>query len=269
MSMKPAILLVAFGTSVPTGREALINIDKLARGRFAGTEIRWAYTSRFIRRKLARQGQHYDSPRMALTRLHEDGYTHVAVQSLHVAAGAEFHDLARTVRQVRRGPDALAAISLGKPLLSRYQDLQRVVAATLNALPEHEPGDAIILMGHGNDHGHGEMALAAAAATFSLANPMAMLATVEGEPAFATVLKKCRQQQPRRALLLPFMTVAGDHAANDLAGDDADSWKCQLRAIGIDCTPVLRGLGENNNVVNVWMDHLQAALTELQAGASA
>ncbi len=261
--MRKGILLVAFGTISQKSRLAYDNIDGLATERFHDTEIRWAYTSSFIRRKLAKQGKSYDSPLIALDRMREDGFTHVAVQSLHIDAGTEFHDLAKTARTYKSGPNAFDAIALGKPLLDRHDDMAQVVEATLRHLPERKPGDAVILMGHGNHHGTGNSAFPAAATAFMEAYPLAFLGTVAGHPTLDDVLELCRTHSPKRAFLVPFMSVAGDHARNDLAGDDGDSWKSALEELGIECVPVLTGLGEYDGVVDIWLDHLQNALDAL------
>ncbi|MFA4943915.1 MAG: sirohydrochlorin cobaltochelatase [Lentisphaeria bacterium] len=263
-SGKKGILLVAFGTSVPEARVALDAIGAAAKKRFPTTEIRWAYTSAVIRRKLASAGETLDSPAVALARLRQDGFTHVAVQSLHIAAGSEYHDLAQTVALFRAGPDAFQRLELGQPLLFRRADLDRVVAGVLAALPPHQPGDAIVLMGHGNARGDGDLTFLATAASFQKAAPLAFLGTVEGQPTFEDVLAQCRRHRPKRALLVPFMLVAGDHARNDLAGPEADSWKSQLEQLGVKCIPVFAGLGENEAARNVWLDHLGEAFAKLE-----
>jgi sirohydrochlorin cobaltochelatase len=263
--MKQGILLVTFGTSMPEAKAAFENIDRMARTRFPGQEIRWAYTSSIIRRKLARQGESIDSPLIALARMREAGFTHVAVQSLHVAAGAEYHDLAQTVAKFRTGPNAFERITLGKPLLVRRADLETVVDAQLAALPERRGDDAVVLMGHGNAHGRGDMTFLAAAAAFQAAEPHAFLGTVEGQPTLDDVLVQLKAAKPKRAWLVPFMSVAGDHARNDLAGDEPDSWKSVIAGLGIECMPVLKGMGEYDGIVVIWMNHLAdawAALTE-------
>ncbi len=261
--MKQAILLVAFGTSKPEARVAFENIDRLARSRFPQKEIRWAYTSSMIRRKLAKQGEFLDSPLVALAKLQEEKYTHVAVQSLHIAAGAEYHDLAKTVASFRTGPNAFQDIALGKPLIVRRSDLDSVVKALLDSLPARDPGDAVVMMGHGNSTGRNDMLFLAADAAFREADPAAMLATVEGQPNLTDVTDRLEQVKAKRALLVPFMSVAGDHARNDLAGPEEDSWRSVISALGIECIPVLKGMGEYDVVVTVWLDHLQSALDSL------
>ena len=261
--MKTAILLVSFGTSSPAARDTFTNITRLTRKRFPDTEIRWAYTSTIIRRKLARQGETIESPVAAMARLHEDGYTHVAVQSLHVAAGAEYHDLAKQVSLFRTAPSAFTKIALGRPLILRHDDLTRTVDALLADLPPREAGDALVLMGHGHDSGRGDMLYLAAAAAFQHADTGAFLGTIDGVPTLDDVVAQLQRHAPARAYLIPFMSVAGAHAQQDLAGNAATSWKSVISALGIECVPVLKGMAEIDDIVAVWIDHLATAVQRL------
>ena len=90
---KKGILLVAFGSSLPEAQVSFRNIDKKVKTAFPDIPVRWAYTSSIIRKKLAKQGNHLDSPEVALAKMMDEGFTHVAVQSLHTIGGEEFHDL--------------------------------------------------------------------------------------------------------------------------------------------------------------------------------
>ena len=257
--MKKAILLVAVGTSKPQARAAFNNIDRLTRGRFPQTELRWAFTSTMVRRRLSKQGEASDSPLIALAKLREEDFTHVAVQSLHIAPGAESHDLAATASSFRYGPNAFEKITLGKPLVARRSDLDSVVKALLAALPAREPADAVVMMGHGNSTGRGDMLFLAADAAFRSAEPAAILGTIEGQPTLTDVTNRLQQLQAKRALLVPFMTVAGNHARKNLAGSGDDSWKSVISALGIKCVPILKGMGEYDAVASVWVNHLQLA----------
>jgi len=260
IQQKTGILFVAFGTSMPKARAALDNVEVIAEKRYPGAEIRWAYTSVVIRRKLAKQGIELDSPVMALAKMREEGFTHVAVQSLHVVAGAEYHDLARTVVKVASAPDSFEKITLGKPLLMRRDDADRVVKAIIENLPPRQDGDAVVLMGHGNENGLGEMAFVAMAARLQKADRLAFLGTIEGVPTRDDMLAQLQEAKPKRAFLVPLMLVAGTHAGNDLTGSGKDSWASQIGQLGIECVPVLQGLGENPGVAAVWLDHLETAL---------
>ena len=263
---KTGILLVTFGTSIPEAAVAFDNIAKRAADRFPGTPVRWAYTARIIRRKLARGGKQIDSPSLALARMHDEGFTHVAVQSLHVIAGAEYDELAETVQAFGDGPNAFRQIVIGLPLLASLADLERVAGLVLAALPaERQAGDAVVLMGHGSEHHPADLAYTAAASVVSRMDALAFLGTVEGHPTLEDVLAQCKSAKVTKAYLVPFMSVAGDHARNDLAGDEEDSWKSVLEKAGIACVPVLRGMAENDAIVDVWLDHLAEKLEILKA----
>ncbi len=143
---KVGILLVAFGSSQPGAQISFENIDNNTRAAYPGIPVRWAYTSHIIRKKLAKQGKHLDSPEVALAKMQDEGFTHVVVQSLHTIGGAEYHDLRRTVGGFQR-------ILLGYPLLATQEDMQLAVAAILKTIPKHrQKGDAVVLMGHGTHH---------------------------------------------------------------------------------------------------------------------
>jgi sirohydrochlorin cobaltochelatase len=94
------------------------------------------------------------------------------------------------------------------------------------------------------------------------------VATVEGQPTFAEVKETLAGKGVKRAYLVPLMTVAGDHAKNDMAGDGPDSWKSQLQAIGVASVPVLKGLAEFDPIVELWLDNLKAAMAQVRSSGS-
>ena len=149
---KVGILLVAFGSSEKSAQISFENIDKKVKATYAGIPVHWAYTSHIIRKKLAKQGIHLDSPEMALAKMQDEKYTHVAVQSLHTIGGAEYHDLRRTVAAFKV-MGAFQKIILGYPLLATQKDMQRSVDAILKTIPkDRKKEDAVVLMGHGTHH---------------------------------------------------------------------------------------------------------------------
>ena len=115
---KVGILLVAFGSSLPSAQVSFENIDKTVKATFKGMPVRWAYTSAIIRNKLAKQGEVLDSVAMALAKMTDEGFTHVAVQSLHTIRGEEYDDLARTARAFEGMPNGIEHIVIGTPLIS-------------------------------------------------------------------------------------------------------------------------------------------------------
>lgn len=252
---KVGILLVAFGTSEASARGAFDNIDRLVKAAFPDTPVRWAYTSHIIRKKLARQGQVLDSPVTALAKMMDQNFTHVAVQSLHTMAGAEFHDLQRTIR----GFEAMGGfqkIMLGLPLMATQEDMQKITAAVIAAVPEaRKKNEAVVLMGHGTHHPANAF-YAALMYQLQLEDPNLFVGTVEGYPGIDLLQAQMARKGIKKAYLMPYMAVAGDHAKNDMAGDEADSWKSILTKAGIRCVPVLKGTAEYDSFANIWVGHL-------------
>ena len=117
-SIKKAILLVAFGTSDPEAARAFELVEKRARERFPDVEMRWAYTSKMIRTKLSKQGKRLDSPETAFAMLMDEGYTHVAVLSLHTIPGEEFHELYQNARLFSQMAGGFQRVLMARPLLS-------------------------------------------------------------------------------------------------------------------------------------------------------
>lgn len=257
-----AILLVTFGTSVPQAQKVFAGIEEAVRRAHPGMEVRWAYTSAKIRAKLAKTGQRLDSPEEALARLMAQDYDRVAVQSLHVIPGAEYSDLAAVVRGFAN-MEAGFRPSLGLPLCATTDDLQVVCKAVLADLPAgRRPGEAVIFMGHGTHHPAG-VVYPALAYILGKSDPLAFMATVEGYPELDAVMGELKAKGVTKAWLVPFMTVAGDHAMNDMAGDEPDSWKMRLKAAGVEAVPVMRAISENPAIVAVWLRHLDACLKTL------
>lgn len=261
---KPAILVVAFGTSVPEAQKAYDVIDQRIAAAFPKVERRWAYTSSIIRKKLRAQGRSLDAPETALAKLMEDGFTHVAVMSLHVIPGAEFHNLCMNARLFSQMVGGFKKVTFARPLLSSAEDMIQVARAMANSVPsERKPEEAVVFMGHGSEHHPADIAYVAMDSYFRKQDTKMFLATVEGSPSFDEVLSALEKSRVRKVYLVPFMVVAGDHARNDMAGKDADSWKSQLEAKGIQAVPVFRGMGEVSAVVDIWIRHLHSAMEAL------
>ena len=260
---KKGILLVAFGTTVPEARGALDNIGEKASLRFPGIEIRWAYSSRIVREKLAQNGQNFDSPAMALARMMDDGFTHVAVQSLHTIPGEEFHALQQTAQAFSGLPKGMTSVVLGLPLLAEPDDVESCAQAIMASLPpERKKDEAVVLMGHGTHH-HANIYYAGLQYSLNRLDPLVLVGTVEGTPSLEDVRQTLKSRKAAKVYLQPFMAVAGDHAMNDMAGDEGDSWKSVLEADGLSTVPVLRGTAEIPAFVEIWLHHLQAALERL------
>ncbi|MCF6175831.1 MAG: sirohydrochlorin cobaltochelatase [Victivallaceae bacterium] len=262
---KQAILLVAFGTSQPGAKKAFENIEKVVSKRFSETTLRWAYTSAFIRKKLKKQGTVTYSVTEALEQLRQSGVTKVAVQSLHISLGAEFLEIITAVERFRCRPDTFEKITIGMPLLNSQTDIDKFYQALTKVIPAERKSTAgVVLLGHGNGHsGIGDMTYIATDYKLKQKDKNIYVGTVEGKPNFEDVKQRLIANKIKTIYMLPLMVVAGDHANNDMAGPEADSWKSLLTKQGIKCYPILKGLGENDAIAEIFADHLQAALTAL------
>jgi len=258
--MKKGILLVAFGSSMPEAQVSFENIDKRVKNAFPGVPVRWAYTSHIIRHKLAKKGKKLDSTEMALAKMMDEGFTHVAVQSLHTIAGAEYHELVQNVHAFGQMPVGFEHILAGCPLLGKEDDLVKVTEVIIKNIPkDRKKEDAVVLMGHGGPH-PGNVFYTAMMYHFQQKDPNIFMGTVEGAPAIDDIKGLLLKKKIKKAYLMPFMSVAGDHARNDMAGDEDDSWKSILTKAGIKCVPVLKGTAEYNDIVDIWVAHLKTVL---------
>ena len=259
--VKKGILLVAFGSSIPEAQVSFENIDNKAKAAFPDVPIRWAYTSSIIRHKLAKQGKQLDSVEMALAKMMDEGFTHVAVQSLHTIAGEEFHDLRRNAYAFSNMAGGFDHILVGYPLLGTEEDLIRVRDAIIQHIPKARmKNEAVVLMGHGTPHPSNAF-YAAMMFHFQQKDPNIFVGTVEGGPEIDDIKTMLLKKNIKKAYLMPFMSVAGDHAINDMAGKEKDSWKSILTAADIKCVPILKGTAEYDEIVAIWVDHLKTVMS--------
>ncbi|MBS3732927.1 MAG: sirohydrochlorin cobaltochelatase [Desulfobacterales bacterium] len=257
---KTGILLVTFGTTFPEARAAFKNIKESASRAFPDTPVKWAYTSEMIRKKMADKGKQADSPDRALEKMDSEGFSRVAVQSLHTIAGHEFHDLVKTVRKFENNADSIKEISISGPLLDGPESMEKAAHAIRKSVPaERKPGEAVVLLGHGTHH-PSNSAYAALMWRLQTEDENMFIGTVEGYPGPETIIEQLGQNKVSSAWLMPFMSVAGDHARNDMAGDGKDSWKTLLSEAGLASRPVMKGFAEYEPFVDIWIDQLKEAI---------
>jgi sirohydrochlorin cobaltochelatase len=257
---KKAVLLVTFGTSDPDARKVFDKIDAQTRGTFPGIEIRWAFTSKIIRTKLAKEGTVLDSPETAMAKLMSEGFTHVAVASLHTIPGEEFHELNRNVQLFGQMSGGFQKIQTALPLLSSAKDMETVAGILMKNIPGRKPSDAVIFMGHGTGHHPSDTLYLAMNQVVQDIDAKAFVRTVEGHLTLETLLPKLKQLKIKKIFLVPLMSVAGDHAKNDMAGDEPESWKSVLTKNGYQMEPILKGTAEYPELVDIWLDHLKTVL---------
>ncbi len=261
---KEAILLVAFGSTALETQPIFDHIQAQVQGAFPGIFIGWAYTSGLVRGKLAKFGMKFDSPEMALARLQEDGFTHVALLSLHIIPGIEFHELYHNAKLFEAMVGGLRRLIVAKPLLVSHQDLKRTAEGMVKQIPqERSAEDAVVLVGHGSEKHAADAIYTAVAATVQELDARVFLASVQGHPTLDDVLPKLRRTGAKRVFLMPFMAVAGEHVRKDMAGEQPGSFKSILEQEGYECVPVLKGTAEYPEILEIWLDHLRLAMAQL------
>lgn len=255
---KPVIVLAAFGTSVADGRKAYEHMDARFREHYPGYDIRWGFTAQFIVNKLRQQG---DATILGLpelvARLKQEGVKTFVVQSLHVFPGEEAEAL------VREAYSNDMRVTFGAPLITSDTD---VAAVTRIVVAEVKPGIPNVGIGHGNssDADFNRM-IGVFAKNLQDASPDLVLATVEGQPGTAPLLKvrdRVKLDPEGRVHFIPVMIVAGDHVHRDVLADE-DSWKTFVGAKAATCAPPL---GMNDRILELYFQHLDTALAALAAG---
>lgn len=262
---KEGILLVAFGTSIPGATGAYRSIDAAYREAFPSCPVEWAFTSAIIRKKLAERGEKNASIGEALETLAKDGVKTVRVQSLHIMAGEEFYELFRALLYfIHKHPESFQAVYLGLPLLESRKDASETVSALRDSLGhECKDSEAVVLMAHGQEAGRAGLVLEGTRSVFQDNDRHFFMASVEGERNFEELLRELEKRGIKKIRLAPFMLVAGDHARNDLAGDEDDSWASQLEKKGYRVEKDLSGLGERGGVADIFIRHTREATENL------
>lgn len=258
---KKAILVVSFGTSYQETREKTIGaIERDIAGTFPDWEVRRAFTSGMILKKLRdRDKLTIDNVAEALERLASDGFETVVCQPTHILNGEEYDDIVAAVELFRA---RFRAVRIGAPLLSTTEDYIQLVRI-ISELFSPEARTAVCLMGHGSTH-FADSAYAALDYHFKeQGRSDIFVGTVEGYPDLDTLLRHVQAFGASRAVLTPLMVVAGDHAINDMASDEEDSWKTAFTDAGLEVRCVLRGLGEYAGIRGMYTGHTDAVIRSL------
>ena len=243
--MKKAILVTSFGTShKDTRKKCLDSIQREVAEKYGNENVERAYTSGIIRRIIEKnEGIHIFDQKEGLKVLKDKGFEEIITMSLHILDGIEYSKL----------DDKFGKIS--KPLLVTDEDFQKVVND--EEFNSTEGNDAIVFMGHGSESSADSTYQRLQEEYVKAGKDNIFIATVEGQVTIEDVIQKLKGRGFSKILLKPFMIVAGDHAKNDMASDEEDSWKTILQNEGYEVTPVLKGMGEYKFIRNMFMDKLQ------------
>lgn len=258
---KKAILAVSFGTSHSDTRAVTIDaIEQDFQNAFPDYSLYRAWTSKMIIKKLkSRDNIHVNTVKEAMEQMRADGITDVLVQPTHVINGIE-NDLMKEDALSYR--EFFHSISFGNPLLTTEEDSMEVIQAVADEFPGLKEEEVLVLMGHGTTH-YANAIYAALDYTFKdKGYKNIFLGTVEAYPSMESLMRMVKEYNPSKVILAPFMIVAGDHAKNDMAGDDPESWYSQFKAAGFPVSTVVKGLGEYPGIRRLLVKHLTALEAE-------
>lgn len=259
-TVKPVILVVSFGTSYNDSRDVTIGaIESDIAAAYPDYEVRRAFTAQTIIDILAdREGLEIDNVTEAMERLVADGVKNVVVQPTHIMHGYEYDDM---VEEIMAYADSFYSLAIGEPLLSSFEDYEAVTAALLADNENAGSADtALVFMGHGTEHFANATYSELEAVMQAEGYTNAFVGTVEGFPTLEVVQGKLAVYGAKNVVLMPLMVVAGDHANNDMAGDEEDSWKTILTNAGYEVECVLEGMGQNAAIRAIYVEHVGAAI---------
>lgn len=261
---KQAILVVSFGTSYNDSRDITIGaVEGAIEEAFPDYEVRRAFTSDIIIEILdERDGLEIDTVDEALEKAVADGVTTLIVQPTHLMNGFEYSDLAESLTKYK---DSFEKVALAEPLLTSDEDFDTVAEAIVKDTEAYADGEtAICFMGHGTEaESNGVYAKLQQLLKDKGYNDY-FIGTVEAEPSLDDVVAAVGEGEYKKVVLQPLMVVAGDHANNDMAGDEEGSWKDTFENAGYEVSCNLRGLGEIEAVQSVYVEHTQAAIDSLK-----
>ena len=276
------LLVVSFGTSFNASRAADISgVEKALQAANPDWSVRRAFTAQIIINHVqARDGEKIDNVDQALQRAVDNGVKNLVVQPTHLMHGAEYDELTAALEGYE---DKFESVKIAEPLLGEVGADATVINADKAAVAEaitaeavkdagfdsldavKEDGTAFVFMGHGTSHTAKVSYSQMQTQMEQLGYDNVFIGTVEGEPedtSCEAVIEKLKEAGYKKVILRPLMVVAGDHANNDMAGDDDDSWKSQFEASGAfdSIDTQIAGLGEIQAIQQLYVAHTQAAI---------
>lgn len=269
---KTAIVLASFGSTVKEARDVEAAFVREAQKRYPENRVILANTARIVMAKNAKEGILVPSLFKALADLADEGCGNVVVQSLQLIPGAEFEGMAAVAKAQENLPKGLANITVGASLLASNEDCEAAAAALAASLPkERKANEPVIFVGHGTHHGIGGMVYPALQWHMANRDAKLFISTIEGTPDQEATLKALGKPADKNAVVwvAPLLGLAGDHAVNDLYGDEEDSWKSVLTKEGWQVKEAFTPLYAIPAIRDIWFAHLDAALASLASPGAA
>ncbi len=266
---KDAMVVMSFGTTYKETRAKTIDATVAAiQAAHPNTKVVTAFTSHIIRDRIQqKEGITYPTPEEALAQLKAEGYTRVALTSLDVIPGMEYNYDAAVYNLYK---DNLKKMTLGTPLMywmgqeGQTDEVIQTIKAVQSQFPQVGKEDAVLIMAHGTPDPANAYYSVIQDRIHTLGMKNVFIYTVEGTPNLEQVIPQLKLHGIKHVTMMPFMMVAGDHANNDMAGDEPDSHKSILEKEGFKVDTYLHGLGENPNIRNLFVERANESWDALQ-----
>ena len=259
--MKKVLVVVSFGTTFPETREKdLEAVENALQNVFVDRDFYRAYTSKIVMKRLLEDdGIKVSDLNTVLQELKDKGYEDVLVQMTHLLMGEEYSKKIMTI--IHDFKDSFKKFNVGRPLLADDFDHSLTVAALATELPELLPDEAVVFVGHGSPNIHNPSYNLLEKRLQAYGIP-AVIGVVEenDHPNYEDMLKALKKLNVKKVLLVPLLLVCGDHAHNDIAGEESDSWSSLLKAEGYDVSVNISGMGRNKAIQNIFVMHALAAV---------
>lgn len=253
------LLVVSFGTSYNDNRRLTIGaIEGAMEAAFPDYSVRRGFTSQIIIDHVKkRDNVTIDNVTEALDRAVDNGVKNLVIQPTHLMDGFEYNDL---VNEVAGYGDSFEKIAVGKPLLDSDEDFNAVMKAITAATAEYDDGEtAICFMGHGTEADSNQVYEKMQQLLTENGFSNYYIGTVEASPTLDEVLEAVKAGGYKKVVLCPLMIVAGDHANNDMAGDEEGSWKKTFEDAGYEVNCIVEGLGGLEEIQQLFVAHAKAA----------
>ena len=258
------LLVVSFGTSFNDSRRLTIGaIEQALEDANKDYSVRRGFTADIVIQHVEKRDKiHIDNVDEALERATKNNVKTLVIQPTHLMNGIEYNEL---TEKVAKYSDAFEKVAIGKPLLNSDDDFKRVEEAIVNWTKEYDDGQtAIVFMGHGTEADSNAVYQKMQDLLTKDGYKNYFIGTVEATPSLDDVKAAIKKGGYKRVILEPLMVVAGDHANNDMAGDEDGSWKKEFEKEGYEVQCLLRGLGENEEIRKIYVEHAQEAMKEVQ-----
>ena len=256
------ILVVSFGTSYNNNRSLTIGaIEDDIRDSFSDYDVRRAFTSQMVINILKKRDDlAIDNVKEALERALDDGIKNVIIQPTHIMDRTEYHF--KILDVVEDFKDKFENIAIANPLLISDEDFEDLIAS-ITSKGDYDDETALVFMGHGSPAESNMVYTKLQSMLKEKGFDNYYIGTVEAKPDYDDVLAMVKEGDYKKVVLKPLMVVAGDHAQNDMAGDEEDSWKSMFAAEGYEVECVVEGLAQSKEIRDVYIKHIQKVIDGL------